>query len=152
MLLMVGEVDSAERALTEIMRAGTSDDVNNNALIELMHCASYRRDRVAFERWRRQCEARRGDMPPNIVTDFMLKLGIGRARFGQYKRAREALAGALRVAQDAGLHEALFRIERIVSGLDDCLKNCAAPEAQSGLECRSDAVSRVSASLALLRP
>src|SRR3989475_12835309 len=75
MLLIVGDVDGAERALTQILRNGASQDVMDNTLVELMHCASFRRDRVGFERWREQCDARRDNMPPNILVDYMLKAG-----------------------------------------------------------------------------
>ena len=85
-----------------------------------MHCASFRRDRVGFERWREQSDARRESMPPNVLVDYMVKAGIGRARFGQLDRAERLLADALRIADEAGLHEFTFRIERIKAGLRDC--------------------------------
>src|SRR5437870_5456283 len=152
-LLIVGDVDGAERALTEIIRNGASQDVMDNAFIELMHCASFRRDRVGFERWREQCDARRESMPPNILVDYMLKAGIGRARFGQVDRAERLLASALKIADEAGLHEFTFRIERIKAGLRDC--HCeppfeATPEAAAEPGVQSDAVREVSLALAHL--
>src|SRR5207237_7837693 len=45
MFLTVGDADSAERALTTVVREGKARDVVDNAMIELMHCASFRRDR-----------------------------------------------------------------------------------------------------------
>ncbi len=153
MLLIVGDVEGAERALTEIVRHGASQDVIDNAMTELMHCASYRRDRVGFERWRERCEARRESMPPNILTDFILKAGIGRARFGQFDRADKLLGTALAIADEAGLHEAAFRIERIKAGLRDCRQTCDLPSGTDAEpECRSDAVREVSAALAHLGP
>jgi tetratricopeptide (TPR) repeat protein len=153
MLLLVGDAESAARALTEVVRRGATHDVLDNATIALMDCASFRRDRVGFERWRERCEARRTTMPPNILAAFHLKVGIGRARLGQLDRAEEALAMALSVASGAGLHELEFRIERIRLGLDDCLRKpeCAT---ESGAESGhgSDAVREVSASLALFEP
>jgi tetratricopeptide (TPR) repeat protein len=119
MLLIVGDTEGAERALMEVLRRGGSEAINN-AVIELMHCASFRRDRVGFERWREQCDARRESMPPNVLVDYMLKAGIGRARFGQLDRAERLLPAALRIADEAGLHEFTFRIERIKAGLRDC--------------------------------
>src|SRR3989440_834816 len=145
MLSIVGDIEGAERALCEVLRRGSAEAVSN-ALIELMHCASYRRDRVGFERWREQCDARRESMPPNVFVDYMLKAGIGRARFGQFDRAERLLASALRIADEAGLHEFTFRIERIKAGLRDC--DCAEPAAESALS--SEAVKEVSASLAEL--
>jgi len=120
MLLTVGDAVAAEHALLEVTRRGTTQDGVSNAVIELMHCASYRRDRVGFARWRERCEARLAAMPPNIRADFYLKQGIGQARFGQYRRAVTLLDQALAVAGAAGLHEVEFRIERIKNGLGHC--------------------------------
>jgi tetratricopeptide (TPR) repeat protein len=119
-LLTLGDVAGAERALSEVVRRGGTRETTTNATIELMYCASYRQDRVGFARWRERCEARLGDMPPNIRADFYLKQGIGLARFGQVKRAEALLDQALVEANAAGLHELEFRIERIQHGLGPC--------------------------------
>lgn len=120
MLLSLGDAVGAERALSEVVRRGCSLDNMSNALIELMHCASYRRDHVGFARWRERCEERVADMPPNMLTDFYLKQGIGQARFGRFRRAEALMKQALQIAGGAGLHEFEFRIERIVGGLHEC--------------------------------
>jgi tetratricopeptide (TPR) repeat protein len=120
MLLSLGDAVGAERALSEVLRRGCTQDNTSNALIELMHCASYRRDHVGFARWRERCTERVEDMPPNIRADFYLKQGIGQARFGRFRRAQASLKQALELAGNAGLHEAEFRIERILAGLGDC--------------------------------
>jgi hypothetical protein len=116
-----------------------------------MNCASFRRDRVGFERWREQCDARRESMPPNMLVDYMLKAGIGRARFGQFDRAERLLGTALRIADDAGLHEFTFRIERIKAGLRD---SCPSPTEElaevAEPAVQSEAVREVSVSLAHL--
>jgi tetratricopeptide (TPR) repeat protein len=129
MLLALGDPESAERALGEVVRHSGHPDVAVNALIELMHCASYRRDRLGFERWRSECEGRLEHMAPNMVTDFLLKVGIGHARFGNFRQAEAFLATALETATANGLHEFEFRIERIRKGLGDCpdelAKSCA---------------------------
>ncbi len=152
MLLSLGRPDVAELALREVVRRGGCDDNTSNALVELMHCASYRRDRVGFERYREQCEARSKTMPPNILADFHLKSGIGRARFGQFERADALLAAALRVAEEGGLHELVFRIERIKSGLRDC-QEALEPTPGSAAEpaAQIEAIDEVSASLAQLQ-
>jgi tetratricopeptide (TPR) repeat protein len=150
-LLMVGDVDGAECALVEAVRIGGEQDYATNALIELMHCASYRRDRIGFERWLERCEARREHMPPNILVDFTLRMGIGRARFGQIERAEALLTVALRSAGLANLHEFVFRIERIKNGLRDCSDSLEArSEVSAAVELRSDAVREVSEELAHL--
>src|SRR5213592_1569855 len=125
MLLSLGDATGAERALAEVFRRGRTQDCVSNAVIELMHCASYRRDHVGFARWRERCEDRLADMPPNIRTDFYLKQGIGQARFGRYRRAAVLMKEALAIAGAAGLHEFEFRIERILAGLADCQRTIA---------------------------
>ncbi len=120
MLLAIGDTEGAERALTEVVRRCAAGDNVHNAMTELMHCASYRRDRVGFERWRAECEAHFDRMAPNIAVDFLLKVGIGRARFGRLQAAEELMTKALSLATKHGLHEFEFRIERIKNGLREC--------------------------------
>jgi tetratricopeptide (TPR) repeat protein len=129
MLLALGDAQGAERALGEVVRRGGHHDAVLNALIELMHCASYRRDRVGFERCRSECEGRLEHMAPNMATDFLLKVGIGHARFANFRQADTFLAAALETATANGLHAFEFRIERIRGALGDCqeelAKSCA---------------------------
>jgi tetratricopeptide (TPR) repeat protein len=120
LLLTLGDHAGAERALAEVVRRGGTQDAVDNAMVELMHCASCRQDRVGFSRWRERCEARLADMPPNIQADFYLKQGIGQARFGHFRRAELLMGKALEIAGATGLHELEFRIERIKNGLGDC--------------------------------
>jgi tetratricopeptide (TPR) repeat protein len=151
MLLTLGDAAGAERALTEVVRRGGSQDGVSNAMIELMHCASYRGDRVGFARWRERCDARLADMPPNILADFYFKQGIGQARFRQYRRAEALMDEALRIATTAGLHEFEFRIERIKNGLRGCeqaLQMESAAPAEPVFD--TEALREVSASLAQL--
>jgi len=125
MLLSLGDATGAERALAEVFRRGRTRESVSNAVIELMHCASYRRDHVGFARWRERCEDRLTDMPPNIRADFYLKQAIGQARFGRYRRAEVLMKEALAIAGAAGLNEFEFRIERILAGLADCQRAIA---------------------------
>lgn len=151
MLLMLGDAVGAERALSQVVRKGGSQDNVSNAMIELMYCASYRRDRVAFARWRGRCEKRKGRMPPNILADYHLKAGISEARFELFERARASLEQALAIAEGAGLHEFVFKIERIKGGLRACEEALAAtPYADAEPVIQSEALREVSASLAQL--
>ena len=151
MFLALGRVHDAERALTEVVRRGARPERVTNALIELMHCSSFRRDRMGFERRRAECESRTRDMPPNILADFYLKAGVGSARFGNFRKARVQLGEALNVATRSGLHELVFRIERLIAGLHDCTpqlntkQNTAVEPAAS-----TNALQKVSAALARL--
>jgi tetratricopeptide (TPR) repeat protein len=150
LLLMVGDTLGAERALMQVVRRGDSEEAVSNASIELMNCASFLRDRVGFERWRERCEVRRQSMPPNILVDFTLKTAIGLARFGQLDRAEALLEVALQGAHEAGLHEFLFRIERIKNGLRACTEPLEVGLEEATAKSHSEAVREVSASLAQL--
>ena len=149
-LLSLGDVDGAERALGEVARRDRIGENLMNSLIELMQCASFRRDRVGFERWRERCLEHLEEMFPNIRADYYLKVGIGLARFGNYTKAETHLRRALEIASAHGLHELEFRIERISHGLRDC----EAPEQVEGAPTEpvvwSEALREVSASLSAL--
>lgn len=149
--LSLGDTDSAERALGEVVRRSTQQEAVLNALVELMNCASYRRDRLAFERRRQQCDARVADMLPNILTDYCLKAGIGMARFGNLTKANALLAEAFAIASRHGLHEFEFRIERIRKGLTgECEEGLGEELAVAEPMLQNQAVREVSASLAAL--
>lgn len=120
LLLSLGDVAGAERALGEVERRAAMADMTANARIELMHCASFRRDRVGFERWRERVIEHIEAMLPNVRADYYLKVGIGLARFGNYTKAGVQMQQALEIATAHGLHEMVFRIERIKNGLHEC--------------------------------
>ena len=149
-LLAIGQVADAEQALNEVVRRETVVDNLANAKIELMNCAAFRRDRVTFERWRERALDHGGETPPNIRTDYHLKAGIGFARFENFGRAEQELRRALEIATTHDLHEFVFRIERVVSGLQDCVTpdawEATAPEPTD----TSKALREISSSLAAL--
>ena len=116
-----------------------------------MHCASFRRDRIGFERYRSRCEERKADMPPNILADYHLKAGIGEARFGRLRRADASLSRALEIAEGAALHAMVFKIERIKGGLGECEQVMAGVRvAETDAAGHNEAVLEVSTSLAQL--
>jgi tetratricopeptide (TPR) repeat protein len=119
-LVRLGAIESAERAFKIVVQRSSTMDGAGNAMIELMYCASFRRDRVGFERWRGECGRIMNQMAPNQIADYHLKLGIGLGRFGRIDRAAAELQLALQVARAHGLHEFEFRIERILGGLAGC--------------------------------
>jgi tetratricopeptide (TPR) repeat protein len=148
-LARLGAVDAAERALKIVVAKAVSSDNVMNAKIEMMHCASFRRDRIGFERWRCECGKDADKMAPNHLADYHLKVGIGLARFSQIDRGAAELQQALGVARAHGLHEFEFRIERILSGLyDSC--TTASPSAETPPEkpAWAESISEVTAALA----
>lgn len=147
-LSRLGAVQDAERALRWVVERSTVRGNVQNAMIELMHCASFRRNRVGFERYRAYCVAERAQMAPNILTDYLLKLGIGLARFGQFDRADAELTTATDVARAHGLHEFEFRIERIRAGLRDCAAlDLAEPDTEAEPAALGSRLETVSAAL-----
>src|SRR5438046_9882027 len=82
MLLSLGDATGAERALAEVFRRGRTRESVSNAVIELMHCASYRRDHGEIARARERFEDRLADLPPNIRAGLCLQLGVAPGRVG----------------------------------------------------------------------
>jgi tetratricopeptide (TPR) repeat protein len=148
-LSRLGVVEAAERAFRFVLERAHRVELMNNALIELMHCASYRRDRVGFARWNAECGRSLATMLPNQLADYHLKVGIGLARFGQFDRTPNELRLALEVARAHGLHEFEFRIERITAGLSGC--ECLPQEAETVTPAWA-AVSSIATALAGLVP
>ena len=148
MMLRLGQVAEAEHALGEVVRRESSLENLVNALIELMNCASFRRDRLAFERWRERCLEHVPQAQPNIRADFSMKMGIGYARFGNARRSVNSLREALEIATAHGLNELVFRIEPILAHINEC----GAPEETEGaapdITDRPESLKEVSAFLA----
>jgi tetratricopeptide (TPR) repeat protein len=119
-LSRLGAVDGAERALRIVRQRSPMHSLVQNAKIELMHCASFRGDRIGFERYRGECDEESPRMAPNVLADYRLKLGIGFARFGYVDRAVAEMERAHEIARSHGLHEFEFRIERIRAGIAAC--------------------------------
>ena len=86
-------------------------------------------------------------MAPNMHADFLLKVGIGLARFGNFPKATRLMEGALMIASEHKLHALEFKIERIKSRLNDCVA-CQGMPTETVLQ--TPAVREVSASLAAL--
>jgi len=148
----LGLVESAERAFRFVLQRAHRVEVINNCMVELMHCASYRRDRVGFARWSSECTRAVATMQPNTLTDYHLKLGIGLARFGRFDRSPNELRLALDVARAHGLHEFEFRIERIAAGLNACEQMQAEHEAVVKTPAWAATIDAVSRALAGLVP
>jgi tetratricopeptide (TPR) repeat protein len=147
-LARLGAVDGAERALRVVVAKDVSPENVISAKIELMHCASFRRDRIGFERWRSECARDADTMPPNNCADYHLKVGIGLARFGQIDRAAVELRHAMDDARAHRLHEFEFRIERILSGIYDCCTTASPAAEPTETPAWATSISEVSTALA----
>lgn len=149
-LLSLGEVDAAERALQHVVRTSGGGELATNAMIELMYSASFRHDRVSFERWRERAGVEAAVSAPNIRSDYHMKSGVGYARFGNLRRAESELRQSYEIALAHGLHELEFRIERILGGLKECGAPDRVESAAADTAVQSDSLREVSASLAAL--
>jgi tetratricopeptide (TPR) repeat protein len=151
-LARLGAVEDAERAFRHVVQATHNQGALQDAMIELLHCASFRRDRIGFTRWRALCETELTRMAPNTLADYQLKLGIGLARFGRFDRAASEIEQALETARAHGLHEFEFRIDRIRTGLRTCeALESAEHDADVEPVAQAAVLEEVSAALATLR-
>ena len=94
-LAELGVFAVARMAFEIVADSKSSFLVRTNALIELMELESAAGNRLAFERRRAAAQALRDRMPPSMAADFLFKLGVGLARFGQVGRARDTLETGL---------------------------------------------------------
>jgi tetratricopeptide (TPR) repeat protein len=117
-LLQVKAHASARLAFEIVAASNTSFLVRTNAVLELMDLESAAGNRMAFERRRAEAESSRERMPPSMVADFHFKAGVGMARFGRYKRAREFLTAGLQVSEEHRLNVWYFRFERELESLE----------------------------------
>jgi hypothetical protein len=89
-------------------------------------------------------------MAPNMRADYLLKAGIGLARFGLFQRAERLMEEALGIAGLHRLHALEFKVERIKNGLRDCEAEVKAGTQAAAEPVWSEAVREVSDSLAQL--
>lgn len=117
-LLQMKAYASARLAFEIVASSNTSFLVRTNAVLELMDLESAAGNRMAFERRRAEAEGSRERMPPSMVADFQFKAGVGMARFGLYKRAREFLTTGLHLSEEHRLNVWYFRFERELKTLE----------------------------------
>ena len=117
-LLRIRAYESARLAFDIVATSNTSFMVRANAVLELMDLESAVGNRMAFERRRADAEASRERMPPSMAADFHFKAGVGMARFGRAKRAREFLGAGLRLAEEHRLNVWYFKFESELKALD----------------------------------
>jgi tetratricopeptide (TPR) repeat protein len=117
-LVQIRAYESARMAFEIVATSNTSFLVRSNAVLELMDLESAVRNRVAFERRRAEAEAWRDRMPPSMTADFHFKAGMGMARFGRQKRAKEFLNAGLRLAEEHRLNLWYFKFENQLKTLE----------------------------------
>jgi hypothetical protein len=55
-----------------------------------------------------------------MTADYLFKLGVGLARFGQIGRARDILTGGMALTETHRLNTWYFRFERVLQNLETC--------------------------------
>jgi tetratricopeptide (TPR) repeat protein len=119
-LAELGEYAVARLAFEIVADSNSSFLVRTNATIELMELESATGNRLAFERRRTAAQAVRDRMPPSMAADYLFKLGVGLARFGQVSRGRDTLASGLALSETHRLNTWYFRFERVLQNFGDC--------------------------------
>ena len=117
-LLRIRAYESARLAFEIVAESNTSFLVRANSVLELMELESAVGNRIAFERHRATAEASRDRMPPSMIADFHFKAGVGMARFGRPKRAKELFSAGLRLAEEHRLNVWYFKLESQLKALE----------------------------------
>ena len=113
----LGHHDAATRAFTLVVERTTSAQVKMYAMLELLELAGVSRNRVSFQRWRRQVQVLADSLPAETAVDFEIKLGKGYREFGNVRLARRHLRSAARMAGEWQLNEYVFRAEQALRAL-----------------------------------
>jgi tetratricopeptide (TPR) repeat protein len=129
----IGAYEPARLGFQIVVESNASVEVRTNALLELMDLESSLGNRVAFERYRVAAEQYRSRMSPRMTVDYLYKIGVGLARFGQVSRARSSLATALEMAERHQLNAWVFKIESAINELIEGKDNGSAPSSASEL-------------------
>jgi tetratricopeptide (TPR) repeat protein len=119
-LAELGEYTVARLAFEIVADSKSSFLVRTNAIIELMELESATGNRLAFERRRAAAQAARDRMPPSMTADYLFKLGVGLARFGQASRGRDILESGLVLSETHRLNTWYFRFEGVLQNFGDC--------------------------------
>ncbi|HEU4589228.1 MAG TPA: hypothetical protein VFS11_11290 [Gemmatimonadales bacterium] len=119
-LSTLGYLNEARTAFEVVVASDASFLVRANAVLELMQVESIVGNRVAFERHRQAVSADVSRMSPSMVVDYRYKVGLGFARFGITRRAREEWQQALALAERHRLNDWYFRIESALANLEEC--------------------------------
>jgi len=140
----VGDLSSAEQAFRAALAAGNGTEHSENAVLELMECASQRGDRFGYTRWREEARRRESRFTPSMRVDFYLKQGVAEGRLGHAANGQELLNTALELAHQHKLHEYVFRIEGLKH---DLRESSRLQPAESAEVVRNDSIDAVLAGL-----
>jgi len=126
----LGRYDAAMHAFSVALPGLKSTETLANTVAELLEIESLRGDRGGFDRWRAELERTRDVMPPEIETDFLVKLGQGLFLFGETDAGKCFLRDAMELAESAGLNTRYFEAEHVLAMSEETLET-APPGAAS---------------------
>ncbi len=115
LLKELGLHDAAKQALTAVLSHDLSKEVRARTVLELLELSAAQRDRVSFERWRRELSGVYGALPLDERVDYEMKVGAGLVQFGQYARGEQHLQRAVSLAEHNRFGERLFKAEALLA-------------------------------------
>lgn len=128
----LSENQAAEDAFQIVLGSECPVEMRVNTMLELLEVAAARRDRMSFERWRREISEVGVSLPPDASVDLELKVGAGLGVFGNRRKAEEHLRKAIQLAEASHLNEYLFRAEEALRNLPKDRLDKPQPEATPG--------------------
>jgi tetratricopeptide (TPR) repeat protein len=123
----LGHYEAARDAFELVVAHAPEFGARVNALLELLHVASLRADRIGFERCRNEVEAMQNTLPPSAYVDFNIKVASGFSSFGHPERAVSYLKTAVEHAERHNLNRHLFEAEALLDAATKELKTATAP-------------------------
>ena len=115
-LNVYGAIDSATDALRALEITARTQDLRWNSQINLLALASRSANEVMFEHYRRKLAD--AALPVRYRIEFLHDLGMGYVAFGNFAEARAAYSDGLRLAEEGGANQWVFRFEEGLNSLE----------------------------------
>ena len=114
----LGHYTAAKEAFLLVLRDEIGERQAKTEL-ELLELASLVQDRLGFERWRRELNAKSERLLPEDRVDFEIKLGIGLAGFESPDEALFRLNQGVAIAEKYGFGQRVFEAERLIAEIKE---------------------------------
>jgi tetratricopeptide (TPR) repeat protein len=115
----LGHYSAAREAFEVVLDGQPSADVRANAQLELLELSSMIQDRLGFKRWRKELEGQYETLPPDQQADYLTKLGVGLAAFGNARDGVAAISRAVHIAETYKLGQRIFEAERYLREIEE---------------------------------
>ncbi len=123
----LGLYRAAKQAFSAVLVDNPTQGLHRTMLLELLELSALNKDRLTFERLRRQLEKLFDELLPDDQVDFELKAGQGLLLFDQSEAAIQRLERAVELAARFKLGERLFRAETVLETARECRETKPAP-------------------------